>query len=85
MKVTPVSARFGRYKPGEEFELPDRAAKVFIRAGKLRQVEQTYQTRMLAAASPMRAEQPATQPDPAPYGYKTDGTPRKRPGRPAAS
>lgn len=35
---------------------------------------QTYQTRMLQA-DPANA---------APYGYKADGTPRKRPGRPAS-
>lgn len=34
---------------------------------------QTYQTRVMTAA-----------PADAPYGYKADGTPRKRPGRPAA-
>jgi len=79
MKVTPVSKKFGKYRPGEEFELPDKAAKVFVRAGKLRKVEPTYQTRMMTAAAPMQAAEEA------PYGYKADGTPRKRPGRPAAS
>lgn len=51
MKVTPVSTKFGKYSPGEEFELPDKAAKVFVRVGKLRQVERsmTYQTRELRA------------------------------------
>lgn len=83
MKVTPVSKKFGKYRPGDEFDLPDRAAKVFVRAGRLKKVESapTYKTRMMTAAPPIRAEQP----DPAPYGYKADGTPRKRPGRPAAS
>lgn len=87
MKVTPVSKKFGKYKPGEEFELPDKAAKVFVRAGKLRKVESTYQTRMMTAAAPMQAEAPEPQQEAvdAPYGYKADGTPRKRPGRPAAS
>lgn len=86
MKVTPVSKKFGKYRPGEEFELPDRTAKVFIRGGKLRQADSspTYQTRMMTAVEPMKAEA-LPNPDPAPYGYKADGTPRKRPGRPAAS
>lgn len=34
--------------------------------------EQAYQTRMLQAA-------PVANADAAPYGYKSDGTPRKRP------
>lgn len=76
MKVTPVNRKFGKYSPDEEFDLPDKTAKVLIKAGKLREV-QGYQTRMLSAA-PVVVEA-------APYGYKSDGTPRKRPGRPAAS
>lgn len=89
MKVTPVSKKFGKYKPGEEFELPDKAAKVFVRAGKLRKVEAVtgYQTRMMSAAAPVQAPDPQQEAaaEDAPYGYKADGTPRKRPGRPAAS
>lgn len=81
MKVTPVKRKFGRYAPGDAFTLPDKTARVLIKVGKLRQVEdspvaQTYQTRMMTA-------QPVVEV--APYGYKQDGTPRKRPGRAPAA
>lgn len=67
MKVTPVNKKFGKYAPGDEFDFPDKAARIFIKAGKLSEVKvPEYQTRMMEAA---------------PYGYKADGTPRKRPGR----
>lgn len=69
MKVTPVNRKFGKYSPGEEFEFPDKAARVYIKAGKLLEVTASvpeYETRMMQAA---------------PYGYKADGTPRRRPGR----
>jgi hypothetical protein len=39
MKVTPVGKSFGKYKIGDEFELADKAANVFVKAGKLRKVE----------------------------------------------
>lgn len=39
MKVTPLNRKFGKYAPGDVFELPDRAAKVFIKVGKLLAVE----------------------------------------------
>lgn len=71
MKVTPTTKKFGKYEPGDEFELPDKAARIFIHVGKLREVGGLgYQTRMMESA---------------PYGYKSDGTPRKRPGRPAVN
>lgn len=71
MKVTPTTKKFGKYEPGDEFELPDKAARIFIHVGKLQEVgELGYQTRMMQAA---------------PYGLKSDGTPRKRPGRPAVN
>ena len=70
MKVTPITKKFGKYQPGDEFDLPDKAARVLITVGKLREVV-GYQTRMLSAD--------------APYGYKSDGTPRKRPGRPVVN
>jgi hypothetical protein len=35
MKITPVGRKFGRYNPGEVFELPDRASKVLIKLGKV--------------------------------------------------
>jgi hypothetical protein len=80
MKVTPLKKKFGKYAPGDEFEFPDKAAKVFIKAGKLQQVQSadlSYQTRMMQATPAAVVV--------APYGVKADGTPRRRPGRPAAS
>ena len=84
MKVTPIKKKFGKYAPGDVFDLPDKAAKLFIKVGKLAAVTAApaYQTRMMQAA-PVQAVVPAA--DPAPYGYKADGTPRKRPGRPAVA
>lgn len=38
MKVTPVRKKFGKYSPGDEFELPDKSARLFIKVGKLEQV-----------------------------------------------
>lgn len=78
MKVTPINRKFGKHAPGDVFDLPSKAAKIFIKAKKLKAVEegeavpppQTYATRALQAAPP---------PAPAPYGYKADGTPRLRP------
>lgn len=77
MKVTPVDKKFGKYLPGEVFTFPDKPARVFIKLGKLREaddvpVPQTYQNRMMTSA-------PAAAVDPAPFGYKADGTPRLRP------
>lgn len=77
MKVTPIKKKFGKYAPGDVFDLPDKAARLFIKVGKLAAVTAapaaapTYQTRMMTAE--VRA----------PYGLKADGTPRARPGRPA--
>lgn len=87
MKVTPVKKKFGKYAPGDEFELPDRTAKVLIKVGKLQPVTASmgYQTRMLSA-EPVTAPVQYSRSEPveaAPYGYKADGTPRLRPGRPA--
>lgn len=78
MKVTPVNRNFGKYAPGDEFELKDKAAKIFIKVGKLREVVPAmgYQTRMMAAAPAAVVEPDAEK---APYGYKADGTPRLRP------
>ena len=36
MKVTPVEKKFGSYKPGDVFDLEDKAAAIMIRVGKLR-------------------------------------------------
>ena len=89
MKVTPIK-KFGRYLPGEVFELQDKTAKVFIKAKRLRAADEPapepepsramaalaarpqYQTRDMQAATVAAV-------DPAPYGYKADGTPRLRP------
>ncbi len=81
MKVTPLKKKFGKYNPGDEFELPDKMAKVFIKVGKLG--IPAYSTRMMQAEVP--AVVVAQAAEAAPYGYKADGTPRKRPGRPAAA
>lgn len=35
MQVTPLNKKFGKFKPGETFVLPDKAARVLIRIGKL--------------------------------------------------
>lgn len=109
MKVTPTKKKFGKYKPGDVFDFPDKAAKLFIKIGKLAgvveaasltQASQTYSTRMMQAepAAPATVTRPVTQSEKpqvfpgaiiqsaeAPYGYKADGTPRKRPGRPASA
>jgi len=84
MKVTPTTKKFGKYQPGDEFELPDKAARVFIRVGKLREV-QGYQTRMMTAQPNAVTVAAIAESYEAPYGYKSDGTPRKRPGRPAVN
>jgi hypothetical protein len=39
MKVTPVKKPFGMYKPGDEFELPDRLARTLVAIGKLSRVD----------------------------------------------
>jgi hypothetical protein len=115
MKVTPVGRKFGKYAPGDVFTLPNKAAKMWIKVGKLAQAKDDapvsnpfYATRMLEAApvAPVvtRATDHAPEAtgedeetvyvsisdivsndDEAPWGRKADGTPRKRPGRPAAS
>lgn len=71
MKVTPVKKKFGKYAPGDEFEFPDKAAKLFIRLGKLVAVgaAPTYQTRMMQAEAPAVVQQavaPSFEPAAAP-------------------
>lgn len=86
MKVTPVKRKFGKYEVGQVFEVPDGAARLFIKVGKLKQADdssQTYQTRMMQAEPVNSTPEPiliheAEAVDPAPHGYKADGTPRKR-------
>lgn len=41
MKVTPVKKAFGKYQPGQVFEFPSKAAKVYIKLGKLSEVYDT--------------------------------------------
>ena len=102
MRVTPTKGKFGKYSPGDAFNLPAKIARVFIKKGKLAEVPEAvapvvpapvadldpvaeakdvrqYETRMLTAAQAYE-----TKAEEAPYGYKADGTPRKRPGRPVA-
>ena len=52
MKVTPISKNFGKYKPGDVFELRDATAKILIKVKKLQAAESSmgYQTRALQAA-----------------------------------
>lgn len=62
-------------KNGKRRKFNPQVAKVLIARGVAFEIDSEapglgYQTRMMQA-------------DPAPYGYKADGTPRKRPGRPA--
>lgn len=98
MKVTPTKKKFGKYAVGDVFELPSRTAKVFIKVGTLAEVidapaltaaTNKYSTRMMQAAPAslhtVSAEALAQTAAIAPYGYKADGTPRLRPGRPAKS
>ena len=40
MKVTPRNKKFGRYAPGDVFELKDRTAKLLIKMGKLERAEE---------------------------------------------
>jgi hypothetical protein len=35
MKVTPVNKKFGKHKPGDVFDFPDKPARVSISLGKL--------------------------------------------------
>lgn len=72
-------------KNGRRVKYPKQVGKVLVARGLGVEVtgedsapaQPTYQTRMMQAAPVTAAA------DPAPYGYKADGTPRKRPGRPA--
>lgn len=97
MLVTPAKKSFGKYKPGDVFELRDKAAKAMIKLGKLAAAPSTpaaYLTRELRAGPAPIVDTPApiaeaqgadaeevVEEEVAPYGYKADGTPRKRPGR----
>ena len=97
MKVTPAKKKFGIYAPGDVFELKDKPAKMLIKVGILRAAEDVpvveaaapgYKTRMMLAEMPplpVHTDGIRKPEDLAPYGYKADGTPRQRPGRPAKS
>jgi len=70
-----------KLKNGRVQRYPDAVGRILVSRGIGVEVgsepvveAQTYQTRMLAATTVAAV-------DPAPYGYKADGTPRKRPGR----
>lgn len=58
MLVTPLNKKFGKYKPGDSFALPDAAAKKLILAGLLSEViagqvrDQRAQTAALDDISP---------------------------------
>jgi len=75
-----------KLKNGRVQRYPDAIGRVLLARGIGVEVDaspaadsapQTYQTRMLTAGPA------AVAADPAPYGYKADGTPRKRPAPPA--
>jgi hypothetical protein len=58
MKVTPIGKKFGKYKPGDEFEFPDRAANMLIRIGKIRAVTREIVAEQIAepvAVAPVAA------------------------------
>lgn len=74
-----------KLKNGRIQRYPDAIGKVLVARGigeevKAMEAAGTYQTRMLTAAAPTVPAIPVAIPE-APYGYKADGTPRKRPGR----
>lgn len=58
MKVTAVK-KFGKYQPGEEFEFPDRAAKVFIKMGKFRAAVPEIDDKSMTANKPRRGRPPS--------------------------
>lgn len=76
-------------KNGRQRTINARVGKILIGRGLARAVsdgektQPTYETRMLTAAT-QTAVQASAPTQGAPYGYKADGTPRKRPGRQAA-
>lgn len=54
MKVTPLKKKFGKHEIGSVFDLPDKAARLFIKVGKLQEANpsQTYTTRDMRAYQP---------------------------------
>lgn len=83
-------------KNGKRKEFNPVVAKVLIARGVGKEVKAglQYQTRMMTAEIPSPAPQHVSGQtvkltedqalSDAPYGYKADGTPRKRPGRPVS-
>ena len=65
-----------KFHPQVENVLIRRGLGVEVKAG-------AYLTRDMRAAEPVRAPEPPApvSEEDAPYGFKADGTPRKRPGR----
>ncbi len=93
MKVTPINRKFGRYQPGEEFDLPDKVARVFVNAKKLAYVAGVYQTRALVAAPVQAAVSVEVDSNGVEWDAtlhtstklkNSDGTWRKKPGRVAS-
>lgn len=93
MKVTPIGKKFGKYAPGDVFELPDQTAKIFIKLKKLEVAgtyvapTMTYQTRALTAGS-ADVDSTGVEWDATLHTStklkNSDGTWRKKPGRAAA-
>lgn len=79
MIVTPTKKKFGKYAPGDTFELRDKTAKVLVKLGMLAPAQAApaaggYQTRMLTAApvAPLVAA-PAPQAPVGQYIIKVEG------------
>lgn len=62
MKVTPVKKAFGKYQPGQVFEFPSKAAKVYIKLGKLAEVTGTDETKVVEPEPVVLAEQVIEEP-----------------------
>ena len=85
MKMKAINKPWRGTAVGEEFEASPGHARFLQRIKRAEPVGLGYQTRMMTAEAPKAAEPvqyTRTEPvEEAPYGYKTDGTPRQRPGR----
>lgn len=55
MKVTPLK-KFGKYLPGDAFEMSDKVARIYIKKGKLRE----YQTASVVP-EPVKVDEPAVE------------------------
>lgn len=90
MLVTPTKRKVGKYKPGDSFDMPDRLAKAYLKAGHVTRAD-TYQTRMLQAQQPTivveEVDSEGKQWDASLHVAtkikNADGTWRKKPGRAA--